>query len=489
MSEGNSSVPDVAGRRLYVNADTPVSEVCTFVQGLHGRVRNAAVAASNSVCRARTLGSLDQQLRSVAASLEKTSLGEPIAIKVAPGPETGQIHVTFLPQPGPRLGSDAGLDARLDNALSLQGEQVVADERGWPSWGLGAGGLAGLGQNSLSGTLRATRLGSATSHRFENRQPPCMTFEMTGSGTNLSQSFGPCQVSKLGAVTCSGASKRHSVRLETASRELLPDNGSSEAVLTCPLRSTKSSVSYNYLYDGREDSGAGLGEIRKASVEWSGFLGDVELARAEGILNFSKRLFSGVGSISTACGLAIPLADSASAVTPWEDRYFLGGALGGPATRFPGFACQGIGPTDDRRTPSEGSCQANGGFPDQLWPLAGPSAEVVTREAALDHVGGDAMASAMATFQWPLPMPPLPIAGGLRLHGIIFGGVGALVRQVHPSVFQDLADEVRASCGAGIGTSLPGGGFLGITWVNPLIAKPGDKQRKLQLWLSLGLLL
>jgi len=318
-----------------------------------------------------------------------------------------------------------------------------------------------------------------------------MTFEITASGTNLSQSFGPCQVSKLGAVTCSGASKRHSVRLETASRELLPDNGSSEAVLTSPLRSTKSSVSYNYLYDGREDSGAGLGEIRKASVEWSGFLGDVELARAEGILNFSKRLFSGVGSISTACGLAIPLADSASAVTPWEDRYFLGGALGGPAARFPGFACQGIGPIDDRRAPSEGSCQADGGFADsnQLWPLVGPSPEVAAREATLDHVGGDARASAMATFQWPLPMAPLPVAGGLRLHGIIFGGVGALVREVQPSIFQDLVKEVRASCGAGIGTPLPGGGFLGITWVNPLIAKTGDTQRNLQLWLSLGLLL
>lgn len=471
----------MAGPRLYVNADTPISEVCTFVQGLHGRVRNAAAAASETVCRARTLGSLNQQLQSVAASLENAAQGEPIAIKVAPGPETGQIHVTFLPQPGPRLGSEAGLDPRLDNALSLQGEQVVAGDGGWPSWGLGAGGLAGLGQNSLSGTLRATRLG----------QPLCTTFEFTASGTNLSRSFGPCQVSQLGAVTCTGPSRRHSVRLETASRELLPDNGSSEAVLTSPLRSTKSSVSYNYLHDGREDCGAGLGEIRKASVEFSGFLGDVELVRTEGTWNFSKRIFSGIGSISTACGMAINFADSASAVTPWEDRYFLGGALGGPAARFPGFACQGIGPTDDRRAPSEGSSQAQSGSADskQLWPLVGPSAEVAAREATLDHVGGDARASAMATYQWPLPMTPLPIAGGIRLHGIIFGGVGALVRQVQPSIFQDLADEVRASCGVGLGTPLPGGGFLGITWVNPLIAKRGDKQRSLQLWLSLGLLL
>jgi len=481
MSEGSSSAPDMAGPRLFVNADTPVNEVCTYVQGLHGRVRNAAVAASQSVCRARTLGSLDQELRNAASSLEKTAQGEPIAIKVTPGTETGQIHVTFLPQPGPRLGSEAGLDGRLDNALSLQGEQVVAGEGGWPSWGLGAGGLAGLGQNSLSGTLRATRLG----------QPVCTTFEITASGTNLSRSFGPCQVSQLGAVTFTGPTRRHSVRLETASRELLPDSGSSQAVLTSPLRSTKSSVSYNYLHDGREDVRAGLGEIRKASVEFSGFLGDVELARAEGIWNFSKRLFSGIWSISAACGMTIPLADSASAVSPWEDRYFLGGALGGPAARFPGFACQGIGPTDVRRTPSEGSCQAQGGSEDtnQFWNLVGPSADVAAREATLDHVGGDARASAMATFQWPLPMEPLPIAGGLRLHGLIFGGVGALVRQVQPKIFQDLSDEVRASCGVGVGTPLPGGGFLGITWAHPLIAKRGDKQRNLQLWLSLGLLL
>mmetsp|Transcript_102554 Transcript_102554/g.198702 ORF Transcript_102554/g.198702 Transcript_102554/m.198702 type:complete len:483 (+) Transcript_102554:31-1479(+) len=482
MSQGSNTTPDAAaGPRVYVNADTPVSEVCAFVQGLHGQVRNAAVAASDSVCRARTLGSLDQQLRSAAVSLEKTTQGEPIAIKVTPGSESGQIYVTFLPQPGPRLGSEAGMDTRLDNALSLQGEQVVPGEGGWPCWGLGAGGLAGLGQNSLSGTLRATRLG----------QPLCTTCEITASGTNLSRSFGPCQVSQLGAVTFAGPSGRHSVRLETASRELLPDNGSSEAVLTSPLRSTKSSASYNYLHDGRKDCGTGLGEIRKASVEFSGFLGDVELARAEGIWNFSKRLFSGIGSISAACGVAIPLADSVCAVTPWEDRYFLGGALGGPAARFPGFACQGIGPTDDRRTPSEGSWKEHGDAEDgsQHWPVVAPSADVAAREAMLDHVRGDAMASAMATFQWPLPVAPLPIAGGLRLHGIIFGGVGALVRQVQPSIFQDLADEVRASCGAGIGTPLPGGGFLGITWAHPLMAKTGDKQRNLQLWLSLGLVL
>jgi len=477
-----------AGESRFVYAETPVSDVHVSVEGLHGSTRMTALAAAEVARSARTLGGLDRRLRQVAASFATVPHGEEVFIEVSPGSEKGCINVAFRPQPGLRLASEAGLEAQLDPALSLQAEQVVSADSAQPSARFGLSGLAGLGRDAIAASAKATPLrlpglGSSVT----------ATAELTASGANLTRPNGPRQSVQLGAVSFGDPSGTHTVRVESASRELFPSEGSSEAVLAGPLRSTKTSISYQALHDGRQD-GSGLGELRRGRLELAGLLGDVALAKADCLWACSRRILGGTGSISAALGMAVPLAPDGARNTCWEDRFFLGGSLAGPSERLPGFSSCGIGPTDTRKPTNDAEVP-----PGQLrkvfrfsrdWQvetgLAAPAAANVDRKVPVDHIGGDARASVEAKVQWPIHAP---LAGGLQLHWLIFGAAGSLVGRVRPQLFRDLAGELRASVGAGVGTPLPGGGFLGLACAQPLLYKPGDDQQRLQLWLSLGSLL
>lgn len=108
------------------------------------------------------------------------------------------------------------------------------------------------------------------------------------------------------------------------------------------------------------------------------------------------------------------------------------------------------------------------------------------RAVAVDHIGGNARATTSATLQLPLPVPQI---GGLQFHGLIIGSAGALVDQVRPSLLKDFGCQARASVAFGVGTPLPCGGFLGLTFAQPLLARPGDEQRRVQFSLSFGSIL
>jgi len=405
-------------------------------------------------------------------------------VEVSPGPERGRVRVALRPRAGLALATEAGIDARLGPACGLRAEHLGAGEGARPPVRLGLGALAYFGRDAVVGYFRATPTripgwgGSVDA-----------ALELAASGAELTRLSGPAQWGQQAAVSLSGPSRKHSVRLEAASRELFPREGSSEAVLAAPLRSTKTSITYQLLHDARKDDDGGLGELRRGTLELAGLLGDVALAKADCLWTCSRRILGGTWGVSAAAGVAVPLA-SAGTVN-LEDRFFLGGAQSGPGERIPGFARRGIGPADARKAADSSAAPA--GEPGRAYRFgrewqtqtgpATPAAAEAPAGPALDHVGGEARASVEATLQWPLQVP---LAGGFQLHCLLFGAAGSLVGRVGPRLLHDLAGEVRAAAGAGVGVPLPGGGFLGLTCAQPLLAAPGDKQERLQLWLSLG---
>jgi len=480
-----------AGTGRYVNANTPVSSVQVSVEGLRGPARTAALAAAAAARSAQTLGGLDRSLRDAAQSFTTVPNGDAVVIQVSPGPEKGCINVAFRPRPGCFLVTEAGLDRQLDTAFGVQAKHVDVDDGGHPPVLLGLGGLAGLGRGAVSTSFRATPVrlpgwGSSVN----------ATFELTAAGANLTGADGPRQRSQIGAVSFSGPADRHSVRFEAATRQLLPSEGSSEAVSSGPLQSMKTSVKYQILHDGRKEDGSGFGELRRGTLELAGLLGDVALAKADCLWACSCRLLGGTWSISGALGMAVPLVSGRA--TNLEDRFFLGGAVSGPGERLPGFAGRGVGPADARKAadwaPDDAPAQA--GRPKTEFKfgkdwrtetgLAAPGASNAVRKVRYDHIGGDARACVETTLQWPMHVP---LGGGLQLHWLLFGAAGSLVGRVWPQLLHDLAGEVRATAGAGVGVPLPGGGLLGVTCAQPLIAKASDVQQRLQVWLSLGSLI
>jgi len=261
------------------------------------------------------------------------------------------------------------------------------------------------------------------------------------------------------------------------------------------------SVGYNFLDDMREAgsvAGSPVGELRKASVQMAGVLGDVELLRAEGVWmrTWPASILSlpgireGTFSVSTTLGFTVPLGWKR--VTPWEDRFFLGGASGGIAERFPGFAGNGIGPIDVRRdpnaeisVPAERRPELKKGkswrFDRKYREQSQYAQKDAEKAVEVDHIGGNARTTANATLQVPLPLQPI---GGVQLHGVMTGAVGSLVDSVRPSMFRDFATQARASVALGVGAPLPCGGFVGLTFAQPLLFESGDVQRKLQLSFS-----
>lgn len=442
---------DEVGDKRFVFAGTPITNVSTRVEGLHGRTRLAALAAAEGLQGTPNVGNLDARLRSAAAEIGAAAAawGDEVAIEVSPGAERGSICVAFRPPFGSRVSVDAGLDAQMDTALQLRAEQtVVSDGARPPSL---ASGLLSLGQDGIKGTI------SAMPQRLSGSQwTPSV--EMTTQHVNITQWRGPYQKAQLMGVSLKEESGQHAVRLEAALREIVPDQEASQAVWHSPLCSTKSTISYEFLSDKPHASGAP--QLRRGSVGLSGLFGDVALGRAEGAWSCKWPLrlpWSGTLTTAAGVGLLIPLG----AETPLPDRFFLGGSLGGLVERLPGYAYRGVGPTDLRKA-----------------------------SASRDYLGGNARASASAVFQWPLPQ--LPVAWGLegvRLQGMLFGSAGTLVDKVRPSLVQDLVRQLRGSVGIGIGAPLPQSGFLGITLAQPVLARPSDAKQRLQVWLSFGSLL
>eukprot|EP00928_Gymnodinium_smaydae_P006242 TRINITY_DN12188_c0_g1_i1.p1 TRINITY_DN12188_c0_g1~~TRINITY_DN12188_c0_g1_i1.p1 ORF type:complete len:441 (-),score=80.91 TRINITY_DN12188_c0_g1_i1:87-1409(-) len=422
----------------FVFGGTPVSDVVTSVDGLRGSALRAAQATAADVQGARNLGDLDARLR--AAPLPD------IEVQVAPA-ENDAVHVSFRPPPGWRADASMGLCEapwRLTNCVALRVDGDVAARTNTARATPSAGALLNLGRDSISAALRLSPF------RVAGFSP---IFEVGMSCAELTRSRGPRQLGQRAAISAADATGRHTIRLEAASRELVPDPRAAEAVLHLPLQTTTTSVGYSFLSDERPAQGRdGRGELRHASVELAGLLGDVASVRAEGTWAVSQAWREGGGyELKASAGLAAPLDTSdAKQGLPLEDRFFLGGALGGPNERLPGFEERGLGPAASR-------CSGGG--------------------KAFDHVGGAARLGASATARWPVPMyGPLQVLAHLS--------AGTLANRAHAGVVGDLVREVRASSGVGLGVPLPSGGFAGLSLSLPLLKQPSDRLSPLQVWVS-----
>lgn len=377
----------------------------------------------------------------------------------------------------------AGLDENMGSGLRLGFDHTLAAAAGSAPTTFGLSANANLGRESCG---LAMRLLPATVAQG-------VAVEVGLAGANLSEVLGPCQRSLFGALSLTDLTGRHALRFQAAARDLLPSPTASAVVKRLPLSTSKASIGYRYLCDTRPAKGA-AGELRHASVEVSGLLGDVQLLRAEGAWKRFAQIFGGgMFTLTLAGGLARPLGPDAT--LPLEDRFFLGGTFGQSlGEHLPGFAGRGAGPSAPRSAPEAGSPRER----DQrrtIWSF-GRDWQAVRRDearpeepapapVASDPLGGAARALASASAVWPLTVPGL----GLRASAFATGSVGALVGEVRPSLFQDMGNEWRASVAAGVAAHLPKGGMLGLCCAQPLLWRPGDEQRQLSVWLSFDELL
>jgi outer membrane protein assembly factor BamA len=334
--------------------------------------------------------------------------------------------------------------------MSLQVENALPESgKGKPVHTLG--GLLTLGRQGIAASLHLSPLrcqGSVVG--------PALYFKLHQS-SKLSTVFPERSAHSLG-VSFRDNSGKHSVSVEASTRELSPGEEAPEKTFSWPLKSAKMCTTYNFLKEERfADGGFAL---QRVSAELAGLLGDVSLARTEGAWWQKRPFFAGTLGLSAGFGLALPMG-GATALTPFEERFHLGGADVVPGEHLPGFAAHGVGPWALKNV--------------QLPGLSGHAAE---------HLGGDAKLASSVSLEWPLTQ-----VAGVQLRGMLFGSVGTLVDRVGSSLLLDFCRQARASVGVGIGAPLPGGGLLGVSWARPVGAQPTDKQQRLQVHLSFSSML
>lgn len=480
------------GGKQFVYAGTPVEEVRVTVEGLQGPARAAALAAAEVARGAQTLGGLDELLRSppvAKACAEAAKTGGEMTVEVSPGPTRGVIDVALRGTPlvpGTTVVSlQPGVDERTDSGIRFKVEKALPAADG------GAPIQAGLGCSVYCRDAASAAV-SLTPPALKNLGiVPSAEFAVDAA--NWTELCGPMQNAITGGLSLTDASGRHAVRFQAASRELLPSPAASPAVKKLPLASTKGSVGYRYLHDERTTvDGASIGTLGTASVEFAGLLGDVSLARFQGIYSYSRALLLGGNlNIAGTCGLAVPLL--AGSPVPLEDRFFLGGTFGqGLGERFPGFAARGAGPSAARSAAAaaEGAGAVREKFRSVVafgrgWETERRVEAVpvppADEKAEVDPLGGCARASVSATAKWPLAS-----VAGLRAFGFVSGAGGALLDEVRPTFVQDVSRSWRASASAGVAVALPEGGMLGVSYARALVARGGDQLRPWSVWLSFG---
>jgi len=429
------------GPPRHIDGRSPLVRVDVSVGGLDGESRFLALAAAGNVRGATSVGDLDERLKQCAAELAR--LPEAARIEVAPGASKDSVRVSIRPHDGWHASLQQGLNSRLDPTFGPQVKNVLPSHESRPP--IVMSGLLNLWHGAVAAGLRFTPLPQLGSWYTGG-------IELDAREGGLWPDCGPRSSSTSAAVRVTDSTGTHAFRFEVASREQLPDDKASNGVLLgAPLKSTKTSLTYQVLSDTRPQSGAPEGMLGCGTLEVAGLAGDVSFARVHGICTNAWRFLSSTFSLTSSAGLLVPLGDGRA---PLEDRFYLGGTVGGLAGRLPGYASRSVGPSSKRR------------------------------DEECEYVGGCARTSVLGCLQWPLPL-----LRSFRLHGLVFGAAGSLVDQVSPDIIQDLVAKTRASVGFGIGTPLRGGGFVGITCAQPLIVLNGDRRQFLQVWLSLSSIL
>lgn len=431
----------------YIAADTPVNDVCVFVDGLHGQTRQAALEAAQRLRNTTTLGRLNAELIEVSGRLPGA------AVDVGPGANKGSVSVTFRPEHGCHVVANAGNEGLpgLNSGFSLRVDGTPAAEgEGPPPLRLSAEGRCCLEEEAMRCSLTA----SPTKHSW-----PVMPSLQLGLGVAGLMTH-PLRTESSGHLIFTDVLGRHTLKLSAASRDLRPKQGS--AFLKLPLQSSKTSVSYHFLTDSADRRLA-------ACVELAGLLGDVTLGRCEACWMRQGPLLGGRWQVRGQLGMAKALGGS---ILPLEERFFLGGASGG-LQRFLGFAAHGLGPASYEQRESKarfGLVKGLGGL------QAMRSGSVMESTGPGSFMGGDTRASVEAVLSFPL--------GPMQL--MSFGTLGLLVNRSSLKSMEDVAQNFRASLGAGVGYPLPGGGHLAATFSLPIQAVEGDALRPFQVSLNFG---
>lgn len=470
-----------ATRAAVVDPHTPVSGVRVLLDGLNAATRAAVLAAAEAegLGAVGTRRALDDCLRGMSRRLgvATTAAGisdgiEPVFLEVSPATEDGVLCIAVRPSDsfvwglachaglvgtGCNAASSSADVHRLDTAFVLEGKSPTfvwqgSQEDAKPSRCLPA---------CLRASLLVARDAATGLVRFSPSPEPWArwlpSIEIGTKVAELTRFYGPYRKADVAALQFVDAQGKHTIRATAASREVFPESGCSDLLWRAPLRSTKTSLSYSFLRDTRQHCRHESAEVRSVFCELAGLFGDVKLARIEGIWSKTQpctQLFAGgVVSMMATGRVMSPLGQNGCGSIPLEDRFFLGGAFGGPAERLPGFAPCGVGPAAPRRAA-----------------IAGRN---------YDHVGGAASVSASATLRWPLPHLG-------QFQGLAFATVGSLTDELRLGLPVELVKQTRASVGVGIGLPLAGDGFLGLSLAKPFLRHGGDRPQYLQFWLTFG---
>lgn len=434
--------PARRGDNFFIYGGEAVDSVRVSADGLHGHMRDAALAVGERLREARSVAELSAHLKDAAEDIAEATGGVG-HIAVERGESPGHVTVAFRP-PARLFAFDAGLDPRrLEPSLRLRAEQALPrgpeapEGREPPRETMRASVVVDSWVDSMAAAARLE-----SSDRSQTWRP---ALEVGARHAGAGRIQGPCLAQQVSAGLCvADAAGKHEARIEMALRELVPKKGASQELLRGPLRNAKLSAIYRYLGDSRSSVGAAAGGVARARAEVATVEGETGLLRCEATWFGARPWLHGTSlDLRAACGLAV----GARAL---EDRFRIGGAFGGPAERLPGFSSGGLGPFGQR----------------------------VGKGGGRDYLGGTLHASTTVAARWPLRFRDEVL--GLRWHLLAFGAAGALRGE------GELDVGLRASAGIGVGAALPRDGFLGVTLAQPFLRRPGDRCQRLQLWITLG---
>ena len=312
-------------------------------------------------------------------------------------------------------------------------------------WDTSAKGELRLGQ-----TTRSFQRHSSFTEQVRSSSAPLLQYRMSHPPQPL------CV--QLRGVSITVADGYHSWAYELAWRALAdPSRCASSSIRAGLGHGVKSAVRHTYFWDGRDNdlwprSGAAL----RCVTELSGLtLGSPSSARhirldAEGQACTPLTASGATLALTARCGVLLPLwASSTGQVSHLSDRFFLGGA-----DSLRGFSRAGVGPTDQRRAPPEGT------------PPDGRDA--ITRDA----LGGDLLCSGCAAITFPLPLEALQ---DTTVHGHCFVQCGTLL-PLAASPLGQVASTMRVT--AGLGIVLPTRlGRLEVNYCVPLKSHAHDRLR------------
>mmetsp|Transcript_87546 Transcript_87546/g.192287 ORF Transcript_87546/g.192287 Transcript_87546/m.192287 type:complete len:477 (+) Transcript_87546:165-1595(+) len=472
------------GADHVVMGSEPVQEVSIFVKGLQGKVRAAAEATAREAKAARTLQELDASLRGPAASrlaVEALAAGGDVSIYVRPGPSRGNLVVHINGQ-GPEEGrtaafGKAGLNDDLQEVVGVTVDHAAKGANRAPPTRLGVTGAADLSKELVEARF------SLTPPAERSWQPQA---QVGISAANILEAGGPLQRSMFMVLSAGSLSGRHLLQLMGSDRQTIPSTFTSQEIVGLGLQSYKTSLAYKYEDDNRalldfcptQNSAT----LKAARFEVSGFT-DVTAFRAELLGSYAQRL-PGNGRLDVTARVGSVMPFLGQTTLPLQDRFFFAGPLG---VGMPGFLRQGLGPSAPRQGMSNGASSKEPEKEtaykfDKEWQTEQTEQEKkvaapIPDGGAVDRLGGQALMSATATFQFPL-------SHGFQAFASVAGG--SLTKSPIPSL-EETATCFRAGAIGGIAYPLGStGATLGFGYSHALVSRPSDAKSRWQFWLHLA---